>query len=118
SNVVNRVVQEAFTLLSPPLKGLLQETGIRTPTPPQAEAIPFVMRGENVLVIALTVSGKTEAALLPLIDKMVRDENRQGISLLYLTPLRALNRDLLKLLQIWSVKLGFQIGVRHGDTPV
>jgi len=110
-------VQEAFTLLSPPLKGLLQETGIRTPTPPQAEAIPFIMRGENVLVIAPTGSGKTEAALLPLIDKMVQDESRQGISLLYVTPLRALNRDLLKRLQIWSVKLGFTVEVRHGDTP-
>ncbi len=111
-------MQEVFTLLSPPLKGLLQETGIRSPTPPQAEAIPFIMRGENVLIIAPTGSGKTEAALLPLIDKMVQDQNRQGISLLYITPLRALNRDLLKRLQIWSVKLGFTVEVRHGDTPV
>ena len=110
-------MQEAFTLLSPPLKGLLQETGIRTPTPPQAEAIPFIMRGENVLVIAPTGSGKTEAALLPLIDKMVQDQNRQGISLLYITPLRALNRDLLKRLQVWAAKLGFTVEVRHGDTP-
>jgi len=110
-------VQEAFTLLSPPLKGLLQETGISAPTPPQAEAIPFIVRGENVLVIAPTGSGKTEAALLPLIDKTVQDENRQGISLLYITPLRALNRDLLKRLQIWSAKLGFTVEVRHGDTP-
>ena len=110
-------MQEAFTLLSPPLKALLQETGIRAPTPPQAEAIPFIMRGENVLVIAPTGSGKTEAALLPLIDKMVQDQNRQGISLLYITPLRALNRDLLKRLQIWSAKLGFTVEVRHGDTP-
>ena len=110
-------MQEAFTLLSPPLKGLLQETGISAPTPPQAEAIPFIVRGENVLVIAPTGSGKTEAALLPLIDKTVQDENRQGISLLYITPLRALNRDLLKRLQIWSAKLGFTVEVRHGDTP-
>jgi len=110
-------VQEAFTLLSPPLKGLLQETGIRSPTPPQAEAIPFIMEGENVLVIAPTGSGKTEAALLPLIDRMVRDGHRQGISLLYITPLRALNRDLLKRLQVWAVKLGFTVEVRHGDTP-
>src|SRR3989475_1318676 len=108
---------EAFTLLSPPLKSLLQETGISKPTPPQEEAIPLVAHGENVLIIAPTGSGKTEAALLPLIDRMVQDEARQGISLLYITPLRALNRDLLKRLQVWSAKLGFSVEVRHGDTP-
>src|SRR5256885_10272519 len=108
---------EAFTLLSPPLKSLLQETGISKPTPPQEEAIPIVAHGENVLIIAPTGSGKTEAALLPLIDRMVQDEARQGISLLYIRPLRALNRDLLKRLQVWSAKLGFSVEVRHGDTP-
>jgi ATP-dependent Lhr-like helicase len=108
---------EAFALLSPPLKGLLQETGISTPTPPQVEAIPLIAQGDNVLIISPTGSGKTEAALLPLIDKMIRDSGRQGISLIYITPLRALNRDLLKRLQIWSNKLGFSVEVRHGDTP-
>ena len=108
---------EAFALLSPSLKSLLQETGISKPTPPQAEAIPLVAQGGSVLIIAPTGSGKTEAALLPLIDKMVRDEARQGISLLYITPLRALNRDLLKRLQVWSAKLGFSVEIRHGDTP-
>ncbi|HEV2120252.1 MAG TPA: DEAD/DEAH box helicase [Candidatus Bathyarchaeia archaeon] len=108
---------EPFALLSSPLKGLLLETGISVPTPPQAEAIPLIARGENVLIIAPTGSGKTEAALLPLIDRMIRRENRQGISLIYITPLRALNRDLLKRLQAWSVKLKFSVEVRHGDTP-
>ena len=108
---------EAFALLSPPLKSLLDEAGISAPTPPQAEAIPLIAKGENVLVIAPTGSGKTEAALLPLIDKMVQDQNRQGISLIYITPLRALNRDLLKRLTVWSAKLHFTVEVRHGDTP-
>jgi ATP-dependent Lhr-like helicase len=108
---------EPFALLSPPLKGLLQETGISAPTPPQTEAIPLISHGENVLIIAPTGSGKTEAALLPLIDKMIQRENRQGISLIYITPLRALNRDMLKRLKVWSAKLEFSVEVRHGDTP-
>src|SRR6266700_670904 len=108
---------EAITLLTPPLKSLLDEAGIKAPTPPQAEAIPLIAKGENVLVIAPTGSGKTEAALLPLTDRMVQDQNRQGISLIYITPLRALNRDLLKRLTVWSAKLHFTVEVRHGDTP-
>src|SRR5207245_2005369 len=55
--------------------------------------------------------------LLPLIDRMIQDRDRQGISLVYITPLRALNRDMLKRLQFWSGKLGFTVEVRHGDTP-
>src|SRR2546426_1657881 len=105
------MASETFALLSPLLKGLLQETGISKPTPPQIEAIPLIAQGDNVLIIAPTGSGKTEAALLPLIDRMIRSHDRQGISLIYITPLRALNRDLLKRLQTWSSKLclnGFQ----------
>ena len=101
------MAQEAFALLSSPLKGLLEETGISKPTPPQIEAIPLIAQGDNVLIIAPTGSGKTEAALLPLIDAMIRNPDRQGISLIYVTPLRALNRDLLRRLQAWSSKLGF-----------
>src|SRR5467141_450040 len=108
---------EAFALLSTPLKGMLEETGISTPTPPQVEAIPLIAQGDNVLIIAPTGSGKTEAALLPLIDRMIRNNDRQGISVVYITSLRALNRDLLKRLQTWSNKLGFSVAVRHGDTP-
>jgi ATP-dependent Lhr-like helicase len=111
------MASETFALLSPPLKGLLQETGFSKPTPPQVEAIPLITQGDNVLIIAPTGSGKTEAALLPLIDRMIRNHDRQGISLVYITPLRALNRDLLKRLQTWSNKLGFSVEVRHGDTP-
>jgi len=95
----------------------LEQSGFREPTPPQTAAIPHVIAGRNLLLIAPTGSGKTEAVLLPILDRLVRTLDRHGISVIYITPLRALNRDLLKRLQYWSDRLGFTVEIRHGDTP-
>ena len=108
---------EIFDPLADPVKALLEESGITTPTPPQIEAIPLVTTGANVLIVAPTGSGKTEAAILPLLSNLVRGGPRHGISLLYITPLRALNRDMLRRLQFWCGKLSLTLDVRHGDTP-
>ena len=99
------------------IRNALAEAGIQAPTPPQTTAIPKILAGANVLLIAPTGSGKTEAVLLPILDRLMQIENRQGISVIYVTPLRALNRDLLKRLDYWHSKLGFTVEVRHGDTP-
>ena len=106
----------AFESLAPTVRGFLAETGIRDPTPPQAQPWPLGASGEDVLVVAPTGSGKTEAALLPLLSRLV-SEGHEGISLLYVTPMRALNRDMLKRLQIWCGRLGLSVDIRHGDTP-
>jgi len=95
----------------------LAETGITEPTPPQVKAWPLVSGGEDVLVVAPTGSGKTEAALLPLLSRLVIEGHGEGISLLYITPMRALNRDMLKRLQVWCARLGLKVDIRHGDTP-
>ncbi len=108
---------EIFDSLADPVKALLVESGITSPTPPQIEAIPLVTTGVNVLIVAPTGSGKTEAAILPLLSNLVRRGPRHGISLLYITPLRALNRDMLRRLQFWCGKLDLTLDVRHGDTP-
>ncbi len=107
----------AFESLAPSVRGFLAETGIMEPTPPQVKAWPLVARGENVLVVAPTGSGKTEAALLPLLGRLVSEGHGEGISLLYITPMRALNRDMLKRLQSWCGRLGLSVDIRHGDTP-
>lgn len=107
----------AFSLLKFEVRRALSELGLEEPTPPQEKAIPEILKGKNVLLIAPTGSGKTEAALLPILHLMTRRRNRNGISVIYATPLRALNRDLLKRMSEWSERLDFTVEIRHGDTP-
>ncbi|OFX17186.1 hypothetical protein A3K71_07470 [archaeon RBG_16_50_20] len=109
--------QQVFSLLSTTVQETIAESGIKTPTAPQIAAIPKIIAGKNVLLIAPTGSGKTEAVLLPIFDQLLKIKDRQGISVIYITPMRALNRDLLKRLDFWSKKLGFTVEIRHGDTP-
>jgi ATP-dependent Lhr-like helicase len=114
--LVTELSQHAFETLSKTIQDALAESGFRAPTPPQTAAIPKIISGINVLLIAPTGSGKTEAVLLPILDQLTKEKNRQGISIIYITPLRALNRDLLRRLEFWSSKLGFRVEIRHGDT--
>jgi ATP-dependent Lhr-like helicase len=107
----------SFEYLAEPVKKLLGESGITKPTSPQIEASPLIAKGENVLIVAPTGSGKTEAAILPLLSKLVKEGHGEGISLLYITPLRALNRDMSSRLEFWCSRLALTIDIRHGDTP-
>jgi len=107
---------DAFASLSKPVQALIAQMGLGKPTPPQALAIPPILAGKNVLLIAPTGSGKTEAALFPVLDRMAGKES-DGIRLLYITPLRALNRDMQGRLTRMCAALGLTSDIRHGDTP-
>ena len=82
----------------------------------QEKAFPIVESGKNCIIIAPTGTGKTEAALLPVLNK-IASSGARGIACIYITPLRALNRDLLKRLSEMGKQMGITIEVRHGDTP-
>ncbi|HET6399111.1 MAG TPA: DEAD/DEAH box helicase, partial [Candidatus Thermoplasmatota archaeon] len=112
--------------LHPRLDELLRSQGWKELTAPQEAALQPLLDGRHALVVAPTGHGKTEAAMLPVISRMLAERDRlaargqawpTGFKALYITPLRALNRDLLNRLHGWGKALGFGIGVRHGDTP-
>ncbi|MDR1690236.1 MAG: DEAD/DEAH box helicase [Candidatus Methanoplasma sp.] len=106
----------SFDILSPELVSALKERGITKPTEPQEDVIPKILSGKNVLLVAPTGIGKTEAAMLPIFDSIFRTKGKAGIRCLYITPLRALNRDMLKRMEDYGETLGISVGVRHGDT--
>ncbi len=113
----------AFDGLSPQIRKVLVDQAITEPTLPQEMAIPLILRGDHVLLIAPTGTGKTEAAALPIFHKIlsakretVEPEERRGIKAIYITPLRALNRDMLRRFHEWGDRFGVSVAVRHGDT--
>ncbi|MFP4217531.1 MAG: DEAD/DEAH box helicase, partial [Salinarchaeum sp.] len=103
----------AFSILGDAVRSTLSDRGFETPTEPQRKAIPLIARGEHTLVVAPTGTGKTETAMLPVLDAI---DPSFGITALYITPLRALNRDMRDRLEWWGDQLDVEVAVRHGDT--
>src|SRR3990170_9118094 len=108
------VPMEKFAI-HPSILASLEKLGFRELTEPQRRAIPEIMAGKNVLLVAPTGIGKTEAAILPILHRILV-EKPEPVSCLYITPLRALNRDMLRRMTFFGEQLGLRIAVRHGDT--
>ena len=100
------------------------------PTPPQRLGWPAVAAGQNTLLFAPTGSGKTLAAFLACLDHLWRHPRQtKGVRILYLSPLKALNNDIYRNLQLpldgilaASAASGaplprLSVAVRTGDTP-
>ncbi len=108
---------DALASLSPATRAWF-ERAFPAPTPAQELGWPAIATGAHVLVQAPTGSGKTLAAFLQGIDRL-NETPGEGLRLLYVSPLKALNYDVERNLRGPLAGLGSQlsVGVRTGDTP-
>lgn len=95
---------------------LLARHGWPAPTPVQAASIPPILAGDSTLVLAPTAGGKTEAALLPLLDLAHRDGWRP-LSIVAVSPMKALIDDQLRRYAALGALTGATSFAWHGDTP-
>ena len=113
---MEEVQQSIADRLHPKVRQLIEERGWKKLTEIQEQSIPFVLAGYNTLIMAPTGEGKTEAALLPLLSKLL-NEKQEPVDILYITPMKALINDIHKRVSWWAEKLGFRVSKKHGDTP-
>jgi len=66
------MAKSSFDLLSEDIRRELVSLGFSEPTEPQEQAIPLILAGRSVLIVAPTGTGKTEAAVLPVFDLMLK----------------------------------------------
>lgn len=90
------------------------------PFPYQEETWEAIQQGKSGLVHAPTGFGKTYAVFLGMLIRFLDDKNagKKGLQLLWITPLRALAKDLARAMQevIQELQIPWQVGIRNGDT--
>ena len=103
--------------LSKPLLKALTEEGYTQPTPIQAQAIPTVLTGRDLLGIAQTGTGKTAAFALPILQRLAANPKpapRRGCRVLVLSPTRELASQIAESFRTYGRHLGFSVAVVFG----
>ena len=107
----------ALDVFSPATRAWFERT-FAAPTPAQERGWPAIATGGHVLIQAPTGSGKTLTAFLYAIDRLLATPG-QGLRVLYVSPLKALNYDIERNLRgpLAGLESRLRVGVRTGDTP-
>lgn len=107
---------ESFDLF-PTIKKALAQKGYTSPTPIQAQSIPHLMQGSDLLGIAQTGTGKTAAFSLPIIDRMAKSPLKirpARVRALILTPTRELAAQIEDNIKYYSEGLNLKCAVIFG----
>src|ERR671933_368887 len=102
--------------LSEPLTEALRHLGYENPTPIQEQAIPELLAGRDVIGQAQTVTGKTAAFGLPLLEFV--DPDVQEVQALVLTPTRELCIQVTQALRAYGQRKGVEIVAVFGGAPI
>ena len=103
--------------LAKPLLKALADEGYDTPTPIQAQAIPGVMSGRDLLGIAQTGTGKTAAFALPILHRLAENKKaapRRSARVLVLAPTRELASQIGESFKTYGKHLGVSVAVVFG----
>ena len=106
--------------LAAPLLTALSKMGYTKPTPIQAQAIPALMEGRDLVGIAQTGTGKTAAFALPILNRLLADKRsapRGGARALVLSPTRELASQIAQSFRDLSAGSHFKIAVIFGGVP-
>jgi ATP-dependent Lhr-like helicase len=108
---------DPLAVFSPATRAWFERT-FDGPTPPQTQGWPAIASGGHVLIQAPTGSGKTLTAFLYAIDRLTRTPG-EGLRVLYVSPLKALNYDIERNLRgpLAGLESKLRVAVRTGDTP-
>ncbi|MCY4636766.1 MAG: DEAD/DEAH box helicase [Acidobacteria bacterium] len=107
--------ESGFQRLHPALRHhIVNSLGWTSLRPLQEQAIGPVLDGDHVLLLAPTAGGKTEAAVFPLLSRMLT-EQWGGLSVLYVCPLKALLNNIESRLRAYGVLVGRRVDLWHGD---
>lgn len=103
--------------LDPLLLKALDTEGYTTPTPIQAQAIPSVLEGKDLLGIAQTGTGKTAAFALPILQRLNANRQpalRKGVRALVLSPTRELATQIAESFRTYGRHMGMSVAVVYG----
>lgn len=106
--------------LAEPIARAVAEKGYTTPSPIQAQAIPVVLEGRDLLASAQTGTGKTAAFTLPIIHKLLESPRASGnrVKALVLTPTRELAAQILDNAQLYSKHTKLRSNVVFGGVKI